>query len=93
MSEKDYCELANVEPSDDKYIKPAHADVKADMLENGVDTLEDAFSVLIANKVFNIFNSDSNEIEEFNPDNAEHYSQAQCAIVIERVFSELYKYL
>ena len=32
-------------------------------------------------------------VEEFNPENAKSYSQAQCAVVIERVFSGLYRYL
>ena len=68
-------------------------DIRDKMIGAGMNALEDAFSVLRNGHVFNIFNSDSNEIEEFNPDNAEHYSQSQCAIVIERVFSELYKYL
>lgn len=63
------------------------------MLNAGCDALEDAFSVMKDKHVFNIFNSSTNIIEEFDPDHAQHYSQAQCAIVIERVFSELYKYL
>ena len=93
MTAKDYCELMKL-PVDGKYIKPAYdVNVKEKMLEAGCKALEDAFSVMKAKNVFNIFNSDFNKIEAFNPANAEHYSQAQCAIVIERVFSELYKYL
>ena len=89
MSAEDYCELAG-----EGSMKPAHDhDIRDKMIGVGMNALEDAFSVLRNGHVFNIFNSDSNEIEEFNPDNAEHYSQSQCAIVIERVFSELYKYL
>lgn len=64
-----------------------------EMIGRGFDALEDAFNVVRRKGVFNIFNSDSGEIEEFNPTRAHVYSQAQCAIVIERVFSELYKYL
>ena len=63
------------------------------MLISGCEALEDAFSVIRNEKLFNIFNSDSNEVEEFNPKNIEHYSESQCAIVIERIFSRLYKYL
>lgn len=45
-------------------------------------------------KVFRIVNSaNNNVIEDFQEANLANYSQAQCAIVIERVFSELYKYL
>lgn len=95
MSAKDYCELMGLPSSvDGKYIKPAYdGDVKEKMLEAGCRALEDAFSVLKAKNVFNIFNSGFNKIEGFNIDNADQYSQSQCAIVIERVFSELYKYL
>ena len=32
-------------------------------------------------------------MEEFDPVKAGQYSQSQCAIVIERVFSRIYKYL
>ena len=89
MSAKDYCELAG-----EGSMKPAHDhSIRDKMIGAGMNALEDAFSVLRNGHVFNIFNSESNEIEEFNQDNADHYSQAQCAIVIERVFSELYKYL
>ena len=63
------------------------------MVGAGFDALEDAFSVIKNEHIFNIFNSSKNEIEEFNPSNADSYSQGQCAIVIERVFSRLYKYL
>ena len=64
------------------------------MIDCGYDALYDAFCVLRNEHVFNIYNSNGNGcIEEFNPNNANYYSQAQCAIVIERVFSRLYKYL
>ena len=66
----------------------------ARMVDCGYDALYDAFCVLRNEHVFNIYNSNGNGcIEEFNPNNANYYSQAQCAIVIERVFSRLYKYL
>ena len=32
-------------------------------------------------------------VEDFSPDNMEHYSQSQCAIALERIFSRIYKYL
>ena len=32
-------------------------------------------------------------VEEFNETNAKYYSQSQCAIALERVFSRIYKYL
>ena len=43
--------------------------------------------------MLNIYNSTYNRVEEFKQSYAGQYSQSQCAIVIERVFSELYKYL
>ena len=67
--------------------------LKARMIDRGYETLYDAFCVIKTEHVFNIFNSSRNEIELFNPANANSYSQSQCAIVIERVFSRLYKYL
>ena len=63
------------------------------MVQAGCDALEDAFSVIKNEHLFNIFNSESKWVEEFDPDRAENYSQSQCAIVIERIFSRLYKYL
>lgn len=63
------------------------------MLELGFDALEDAFNIIKQESMFNIFNSITNAIEEFNPEHASSYSQGQCAIVIERVFSRLYRYL
>ena len=67
--------------------------MKARMIDCGYSALYDAFCVMKNESVFNIFNSESGKVEEFKPVNAEHYSQAQCAIVIERVFSRLYRYL
>lgn len=64
-----------------------------EMIEAGKAALADAFEVVKNEKLFNIFNSSTNSIEEFNKDNADNYSQAQCAIVIERIFSRIYKYL
>lgn len=88
---------ADVEPpSSGTYSRPdspSDAD-KARMVKRGWEALYDAFCVLRNEHVFNIYNSNGNGcIEEFNPDNANYYSQSQCAIVIERVFSRLYKYL
>ena len=63
------------------------------MIVAGYKALYDAFCVMKNEHVFNIFNSTANEVEEFNPEHAGSYSQGQCAIVIERVFSRLYRYL
>lgn len=84
-----------------KYVKP-HRSVHTQeqnlsfyrlMISHGVATIKDVFSVLRDECVFNIFNSNTNRVELFVPENAKFYSQAQCAIVIERIFSRLYKYL
>lgn len=101
MSAREYCDLAGVEAENGVWKKP---DFRGDfdlggksilvrMLEKGVDALSDAFSVALASHVFNVFNSSTNQIEEFNPNNSHSYSQGQCAIAIERVFSCIYKYL
>lgn len=50
--------------------------MKKRMLISGCEALEDVFSVIRNEKLFNIFNSDSNEVEEFNPKNIEHYSES-----------------
>ena len=63
------------------------------MIDVGWEALYDAFCVVKNEHLFNIFNSSTNEIEEFKSQNAKHYSQGQCAIVIERIFSRIYKYL
>ena len=65
----------------------------ARMIDCGYDALWDAFCVMKKEGIFNIFNSRENKIEEFKISKADCYSQAQCAIVIERVFSRLYRYL
>lgn len=63
------------------------------MVASGFDALVDAFSVVQNEHILNIFNSDTNEVEEFVENKARYYSESQCAIVIERVFSRIYKYL
>ena len=94
MSPKDYCELSGVEQEGGTWIKPSFdGGVLKKMVENGFNALHDAFEVIKSERDFNIFNSETQQVEEFNPDNAGNYSQGQCAIVIERVFSRLYKYL
>lgn len=106
MSERDYQEKVvhrgeqNWVPEDGSYKKDffeqgvsSQLQLKQTMLDCGYDALYDAFCVLRNEHVFNIFNSNRNEIEVFNPANKQHYSQSQCAIVLERVFSRLYKYL
>lgn len=63
------------------------------MMESGFKTLIDAFAVVKNEHLFNVFNSESNEVEAFALANASKYSQSQCAIAIERIFSRIYKYL
>lgn len=97
MTPKEYCELINEPSLNGTYTKPA-ADVVdktlfSDMVEGGRKALLDAFAVIRERHVFNIFNSKTNSIENFDESNIEYYSQSQCAIVIERVFSWIYRYL
>lgn len=63
------------------------------MVEAGCKALQDAFLVIRNEHLFNIYNSRLNIVEMFRPSESRNYSQAQCAIVIERIFSRLYKYL
>ena len=99
MTPREYCELMEqVLPQDGKYIKPdftpdMRAEVLSRMVDGGFDALVDAFSVVQNEHILNIFNSNTNEVEEFDEDNAKFYSESQCAIVIERVFSRIYSYL
>ena len=99
MTARQYCELTGADKGEDGWQKPSwsdvdqNGDVKRRMVCAGCDALSDAFSVMIHERVFNIWNMSDKRVEEFNPQNAGQYSQSQCAIVIERVFSRLYKYL
>jgi hypothetical protein len=63
------------------------------MMESGFKALLDAFAVVQNEHLFNVFNSQSKSVEEFDPTKAGQYSQSQCAIAIERIFSRIYKYL
>ena len=71
----------------------ARRDVLDRMMERGFKALLDAFAVVQNEHLFNVFNSNDDVVEEFNETNAKHYSQSQCAIALERVFSRIYKYL
>ena len=105
MTGKEYCVLANMEgkiQSDGsvKYTKPNFTELYSrqravlnDMVRRGFETLIDAFSVVKNEHLFNVYNSNSNQVEEFDSANAKFYSQSQCAIAMERVFSRIYKYL
>ena len=96
MSARDYHFLTGNEQVDGKYVKPefgSNQNALSQMILAGCKALEDAFSVMKDKRVFNIWNSESQQVEQYVPKNAKHYSQSQCALVIERVFSELYKYL
>lgn len=44
------------------------------MVGAGFDALEDAFDVVLNEKMFNIWNSVSEEVEEFNPSCSFNYS-------------------
>lgn len=63
------------------------------MVRTGFETLVDAFAVVQNEHLFNVYNSNTKQVEEFDPANAGQYSQSQCAIALERVFSRIYKYL
>lgn len=82
-----------------RYIKPSKLsgdsgqEVKKMMLNSGCLTLKDAFDVIRHKHMFNICNSRTGEIEEFNPANANDYTDSQASVVIERIFHELYAYL
>ena len=106
MSPKDWCDFISSSGSgNERYVKPSGIDLeelmtgtngvnlKKKMIDRGYAALVDAFSVVKNEKLLNIFNSSTNLIEEFIPSRAQHYSQSQCAIVIERIFSRIYKYL
>ena len=107
MTGKEYCELSEIEGTIDAstgkvtYVKPKFSynsspdrkTIKNKMVESGFKTLVDAFAVVQNEHLFNVFNSNDNAVEEFNEANAKYYSQSQCAIALERVFSRIYKYL
>ena len=63
------------------------------MVDRGYLALADAFEVIKHKHVLNIYNPNTKLVEEFNKSNVNHYSDSQAAIVIEKVFSELYNYL
>lgn len=97
MPASDFSTFISHESPENKHVKPDFRSVTKEqrrtILERGCQALADAFSVIRNEKLFNIFDSDTNQIEEFQPVNRKNYSQAQCAIVIERIFSRLYRYL
>lgn len=102
MTPIEYCGLSGrTDAESGKWTKPKFVDIEQDerldllknMVERGFNALADAFSVIKRERMFNIYNSSTKQVEEFNPENSRHYSQGQCAIVIERVFSRLYRYL
>lgn len=96
MSSADYNELFKNDVVDGQFVKPDFTGGRAKfktMLERGCTALEDAFTAIDNWHLFNIFNQETKQVEQFEPENRKNYSQAQCAIVIERIFSGLYKYL
>ena len=104
MQGKEYCELVGEEGTEDDsgnitYVKPVFSSVVDkrvlldDMVEAGFKALVDAFAVVQNEHLFNVYNSNTQTVEEFDAKNAKNYSQSQCAIALERVFSRIYKYL
>lgn len=99
MSGREYWELTDDGKVDDTYTKPIFSEVERKrelldkMVKSGFDALVDAFSVVQNEHLFNVYNSNTKMVEEFNPRTANFYSQSQCAIALERVFSRIYKYL
>lgn len=104
MKGKEYCELVGKDGTEDAsgnitYVKPVFSDVVDkrelldDMVESGFKALVDAFAVVQNEHLFNVYNSNTKQVEEFDPAKAGQYSQSQCAIALERVFSRIYKYL
>ena len=105
MQGKEYCELVGEEGTEDDsgnitYVKPmfsslgdSQRNVLDKMMESGFKALVDAFAVIQNECLFNVYNSNANKVEEFDPAKANEYSQSQCAIALERVFSRIYKYL
>lgn len=96
MSPSDYNELFKNGIVDGQFVKPDFTGDRTKfkpMLEQACRALEDAFTAIDNWHLLNIFNQETKEVEVFEPENRKNYSQAQCAIVIERIFSGLYKYL
>ena len=75
MTPREYCELMEqVLLQDEKYTKPNFtSDIKGSvlpkMVASGFDALVDAFSVVRNEHILNIFNSNTNKVEEFNENN------------------------
>jgi hypothetical protein len=105
MTGKEYCELTETSGSTQpdgsvKYTKPKFSSlgdgqrtVLDKMVQAGFKALVDAFSVVQNEHLFNVYNSATCVVEEFDASKAKNYSQSQCAIALERVFSRIYKYL
>lgn len=107
MTPREYCQLMEIQPDQDEktgdktYYKPGsllhdkeeHNEIKRKMVKQGCLALQDAFDVIRHKHLFNIYNPVDNKIEEFNPSKVNDYTDSQSAIVIEGIFSELYKYL
>ena len=99
MTAKEWWEFTHTsgqKPEDGKYSKPEGIPTPGQlvaMVGAGFDALDDAFKVVKERHLFNILNSSTNTVEEFKPAEAKYYSQAQCAIALERVFNGIYEYL
>lgn len=99
MTGKEYWELTGSGKSENQYTKPDFTEISNKsnflglMMEAGYNTLVDVFAIVQNEHLFNVFNSQTSKVEEFNPSNASQYAQGQCAIALERVFSRIYKYL
>ena len=100
MSPKEYCEfIGGGELDFGEFVKPPFMGIEdkggflKNMLERGCKTILDAFKVVRAEKMFNVYNSRTQKVEEFKSANANDYSQGQCALAIERIFARIYEYL
>lgn len=98
MSPMEYCQLMGVaQGADGTWTRPAFSDpshgVRDAMLRRGCETLADALAVVGLEQDLMVWNSSANRAEVFQEENSASYSQAQCAVAIERVFLRIYQYL
>lgn len=100
MTGKEYWGLTGDGKSGSSYTKPKFSSlgdgqrtVLDKMMRGGFETLVDAFTIVQNEHLFNVYNSATCVVEEFDASKAKNYSQSQCAIALERVFSRIYKYL
>lgn len=95
MTVGEYCSLVGADEGQGKpnFNRQTDVGLLKTMVLRGCQALQDAFCAINDCHLTNVFNSSTGKIEEFDAESARDYSQQQCAIAIERVFSGLYKYL